>query len=51
MRLAPVVLVEGDDANEMKESEEVTLKNWGNVKINSIDRNKAGESWCAWGSC
>ncbi|CAN0072889.1 unnamed protein product, partial [Sphacelaria rigidula] len=44
MRLAPVVLVEGDDANEMKESEEVTLKNWGNVKINSIDRNKAGKA-------
>lgn len=44
MRLASVVLLEGGDADTLVEGEEVTLKNWGNVKIGKIDKDAAGES-------
>lgn len=43
MRLAPVVLLEGGDADAVAEGEEVTLKNWGNVKVSKIEKDAAGE--------
>lgn len=43
MRLGSVVIIEGDDANIMTEGEEVTLKNWGNVRITKLERNESGE--------
>lgn len=42
MRLSSVALLEGDDANEMRDGEEITLKNWGNVKISRIERGDGG---------
>ena len=44
MRLAPVVLLEGGDADAVAEGEEVTLKNWGNVKVSKVEKDAAGES-------
>ena len=44
MRLAPVVLLEGGDADAIAEGEEVTLKNWGNVKVSKVEKDAAGES-------
>lgn len=43
MRLAPVVLLEGGDADKVAEGEEVTLKNWGNVRVNKVETDDAGE--------
>lgn len=43
MRLSPVVLVEGGDADGLAEGEEITLKNWGNVKITKLDKDGSGE--------
>lgn len=44
MRLSSVVLLEGGDADGLAEGEEVTLKNWGNVKITKLDKDDGGES-------
>ncbi|CAM9975917.1 unnamed protein product, partial [Laminaria digitata] len=44
MRLAPVVLLEGGDADAVAEGEEVTLKNWGNVKISKVEKDSAGKA-------
>ncbi|CAM9278404.1 unnamed protein product [Ascophyllum nodosum] len=44
MRLAPVVLLEGGDADSLAEGEEVTLKNWGNVKIKRVEKDDAGKA-------
>lgn len=46
MRLAPVVLLEGGDAELMVEGEEVTLKNWGNVKVTRVEKDTDGELVC-----
>lgn len=43
MRLSSVALLEGGDADALADGEEVTLKNWGNVKIKKIDRDADGE--------
>lgn len=43
MRLSSVVLLEGGDADALAEGEEITLKNWGNVKISKIDKGDDGE--------
>ncbi len=43
MRLSSVVLLEGGDADALVEGEEMTLKNWGNVKISKIDKGDGGE--------
>lgn len=44
MRLSSVALLEGGDADTLADGEEVTLKNWGNVKVKKIDRDAGGES-------
>lgn len=44
MRLSSVALLEGGDADALAEGEEVTLKNWGNVKIKKVDKDTTGES-------
>ncbi|CAM9450199.1 unnamed protein product [Discosporangium mesarthrocarpum] len=44
MRLSSLVLVEGDDANQIEDGEEVTLKNWGNVKVTKVDRDAQGRA-------
>lgn len=44
MRLSSVALLEGGDADALAEGEEVTLKNWGNVKIKKVDKDATGES-------
>ncbi|CAM9258053.1 unnamed protein product [Choristocarpus tenellus] len=44
MRLSSVALVEGDDANGIEDGEEVTLKNWGNVKVSKVDRDARGKA-------
>lgn len=52
MRLAPVALLEGGDAALIVEGEEVTLKNWGNVKVTKVDKDADGELLCfPFGSC
>ena len=38
-----MVLLEGGDADSLAEGEEVTLKNWGNVKIKRVEKDDAGE--------
>lgn len=42
MRLSSVALLEGGDADGLAEGEEVTLKNWGNVKVTKIDKDADG---------
>lgn len=42
MRLSSVGLLEGGDADGLAEGEEVTLKNWGNVKMTKIDKDSEG---------
>lgn len=41
LRLANVVLLEGQDAEGLTEGEEVTLLRWGNVKILSVEKDPA----------
>lgn len=43
MRLSSVALLEGGDADTLAEGEEVTLKNWGNVKIGKVEKDDEGE--------
>lgn len=43
MRLSSIALLEGGDADGLVEGEEVTLKNWGNVKIVKLDKDDGGE--------
>ncbi|CAM9482206.1 unnamed protein product [Scytosiphon promiscuus] len=43
MRLSSVALLEGGDADGLAEGEEVTLKNWGNVKVTKIDKDADGK--------
>eukprot|EP00752_Nemacystus_decipiens_P004043 g3702.t1 len=43
MRLSSVALVEGGDADGLAEGEEITLKNWGNVKITKLDKDDGGK--------
>lgn len=43
MRLSSVVLLEGGDADNVAEGEEVTLKNWGNVRVDKVEKDDAGE--------
>lgn len=44
MRLSSVALLEGGDADALADGEEVTLKNWGNVKIKTVVRDAGGKS-------
>ncbi|CAN0244579.1 unnamed protein product [Pylaiella littoralis] len=44
MRLSSVALLEGGDADALADGEEITLKNWGNVKIKQIDRDAGGKA-------
>ncbi|CAM9889371.1 unnamed protein product [Ectocarpus sp. 6 AP-2014] len=44
MRLSSVALLEGGDADALAEGEEVTLKNWGNVKIKKVDKDATGKA-------
>lgn len=43
MRISSIALLEGGDADGLAEGEEITLKNWGNVKISKLDKNDSGE--------
>lgn len=38
-----MALLEGGDAETIAEGEEVTLKNWGNVKVTKVDKDPDGE--------
>lgn len=44
MRVASIALLEGGDADGLAEGEEVTLKNWGNVKVTKLDKDDSGKS-------
>ncbi|EAL63699.1 glutamate-tRNA ligase [Dictyostelium discoideum AX4] len=37
------LLLEGDDCNQIKEGEEVTLMNWGNAIVETLQRNENGD--------